>query len=282
METGKNSQATYSIGTTNVKELQASFSLIIESEIDQFSYAILDKKANQCVGLSSFRLDGVNRREDLKDILSTNEVLNFPFSNRTILLSNRECVFIPEEIFAEEKNDFYIKSSFDVNYEGSCFSQKLAQLTNYCVFKAPSWLLNLYNEHLSGASIVHSSAYLAEALYRLSLRTEGIMTHVHFKKTFFEMYIFDQGKMLFYNSFSYQTSEDIAYFIMYALTQWEVKDKAISVSGVLDEESDELYWLRKYLQNITVFPKTELLSYPAAIERPTAYLNLLNPSLCEL
>lgn len=282
METGKNNQATYSIGTTNVKELQTSFSLIIESEVDQLSYAILDKKANQCVGLSSFRLDGINRREKLADLLSTNEVLNYPFSNRSILLSNRECVFIPEEIYAEEKNDFYIKSSFDVNYEGTCFSQKLAPLSNYCVFKAPDWLLSQFNEYISGASIVHSSAYLAEALYRLSLQTDGIMTHIHFKKTFFEMYMFDKGKMLFYNSFSYQTSEDIAYFIMYALTQWEVKQNAISVSGTLDEESDELYWLRKYLQKITVFPTSELLSYPAAIEKPAAYINLLNPSLCEL
>ena len=281
METGASRQAIYAIGKTNVSELQSSYSLIIESQIDQFSYAILDKKANLCVGLSSFKIDSLNRRENLKELLATNEVLNFPFSNRSILMANRECVFIPEEIFSTEKQDFYIESSFDVNYEGKCFSQKLDQLSNYCVFKTPQWLMNLYNEHLSGATIVHSTAYLAEALYRLSMQSEGVMTHVHFKRSFFEMFIFDQGKMLFYNSFPYQTSEDIAYFIMYALTQWEVKDKAISVSGVLDEESDELYWLRKYLQHIDVFPAAELISCPAAIEKPSTYINLLNPSLCE-
>ena len=52
---------------------------------------------------------------------------------------------------------------------------------------------------------------------------------------FFELFIFDKGKMLFYNSFSYETSEDIAYFIMYALKQWEIDGNEISVSGVLDE-----------------------------------------------
>ena len=58
--------------------------------------------------------------------------------------------------------------------------------------------------------------------------------------------------MLFYNSFSYQTSEDIAYFIMYALKQWDIEENEISISGILNAESEELFWLRKYLGTMKV------------------------------
>ena len=255
--------------------------MLIESEIDNLSLAILDIKANQCVGLCSIPIESTRRREDLKEILSHNPILKFPFSKRSILMANRECVFIPEEVYEEAKNEWYIQSSFGENFEGKCIAQKLPELRNYLVFKLPSWLTNEFNEYLSGASIQHSTALLVESIFRISKQTTELTVHIHFKRSFFEMVVFKQGKMLFYNSFAYQTSEDIAYFIMYALTQWEFETKSISVSGVLDNNSDELYWLRKYLQEINIFPSKYLMVYPAALEIPSNFLNLLNPSLCE-
>jgi hypothetical protein len=281
MEIGRNSLSSYEVGQTKVEELETTQSLLIESEIDQLSYAILDKKANQCVGLSVFPIDRVNKREKVKALLSSDKVLSYPFSSRSILMANRECVFIPEEIYKEEELALYVSASFADTFEGQYFSKRLPELHNYLVFKVPNWLLTDFNNYLSGATISHSTAYLAEAVYRMSTRQTELTVHAHFKKAFFELFIFDHGKMLFYNSFAYQTSEDIAYFIMYALTQWELKANSISVSGVLDEKSDELYWLRKYLKEIRLFPVDDLVAFPPAIELATSFINLLNPSLCE-
>jgi hypothetical protein len=281
METGKNSLRSYEVGQTKLEELQSSYSLLIESEIDQLSLAILDKKANQCVGLSTFNIDRVNKRDQLKKILEEDSILNYPFSNRMILVASRECVFIPEEVYEESKNDLYITTSFGNNFEGRCFAKRVPELSNFLVFKVPYWLLEQFDHSLSGATLSHSTLYLAESIYRMSVQKNGLAIHAHFKRSFFELFIFDKGKMLFYNSFSYETSEDIAYFIMYALKQWEIDGNEISVSGVLDESSDELYWLRKYLNEIYIYPLDLLLFYPPAIEFPAAYINLLNPSLCE-
>lgn len=281
METGKSNLRSYEVGQTKVEELQSAYSLVIESESDKLSIAILDKKANQCVGLSTFPIESVSKRENVKEVLEKDDILRYPFSKRSILFANRECVFIPEEVYEAEKNDFYIESSFGNNFDGKCFSQKVPELNNHLVFKVPHWVLDQFNHYLSGASLNHSTVYLAESIYRLSIQNKALAIHAHFKRSFFEFFIFDNGKMLFYNSFAYQTSEDIAYFIMYALNQWEVEGKNISVSGVLDENSDELYWLRKYLNEISIYPVESLLAYPPAIELPSGFINLLNPSLCE-
>lgn len=281
METGKSKVGTFCVGKSKKEELQSADSLLIESEIDNLSIAIIDKKASQCVGLCSIPLDLKHRREDLKNILSNDAILNFPFSKRNILMANRECVFIPEEIYEESKNDYYIQSSFGENYEGICFSNKLAELANYIVYKVPQWLIIEYEDHLSGASIQHSTALLVESIFRLSKQSSELIVHAHFRRTFFELVVFKKGKMLFYNSFAYQTSEDIAYFIMYAFAQWEFEANSMFVSGVLDQNSDELYWLRKYLKEINTFPDQFLMAYPAALESPSNFINLLNPSLCE-
>ena len=77
------------------------------------------------------------------------------------------------------------------------------------------------------------------------------------------------------------SSEEIAYYILYALKQWNVEANKIMVSGQMPADSDELFWLKKYVQEIVDFPKDELLPYPASIENPLRYINLLSPELCE-
>jgi len=285
METGRNKFDIFCVGQTKKDELQSIDKLLIESELNQISYAIIDKKAKQCVGLCSVpigsSLGRMERRAFYKEFLSVNHIINFPFSERQVLLSNRECVFIPEEVFNEEEMEMYISSSFGSDFAGKCYFMRMPELKNYLVFKVPEWLIKLYDEQLSGASIKHASAYLVESVYRLSRQLNELVVHAHFKRASFELVIVEKGKLLFYNSFTYQTSEDIAYFIMYALKQWGIEDSKISISGLLDTTSDELHWLRKYLTNIISFPDDAFSPYPASLENPSSYINLLNPSLCE-
>jgi len=285
MVTGKNKFNTFRVGHTKKEELHSTSTLLIESEVDQLSYAIIDKGESSCVGLCSIPIDVSNgrmeRRSLLKELFQNDEILNFPFSKRAILMANRECVFIPEEVFDPEKLDFYIHSSFGENFVGKCFSNKIPELKNHLVFKVPDWLVSLYNETMSGVSLSHASAFLVESIFRLSKQQSKAIIHAHFKRSFFEFVIFKEGKMLFYNSFSYQTSEDIAYFIMYALKQWDIEENEISISGILNAESEELFWLRKYLGTMKNFPLDQLLPFPPALESPAAFINLLNPSHCE-
>ena len=125
METGKNSLDTFCVGQTKKEELHSAFTLLIESEFDHLSYSIIDKKANQCVGLCSFSIpssfERMERRENIHEILSTDEILNFSFASRLILMANRECVFIPEEIFDETLCESYLNSSFGEMYTGRCY-----------------------------------------------------------------------------------------------------------------------------------------------------------------
>ena len=285
METGKNKLESYCFGQTKQEELSSSAHLLIESEVDQLSFSIIDQKANQCIGLCSFpinqSLGNSERREVIQSIMTSNDIINYPFSKRQLLVSSRECVFVPEEIFRKEEQDDYIRSSFESDYGGKVFSHAIPSLNNYLVYKIPEWLLSLVEDKLSGTIVSHSSSYLAEALYRSSIKNEEATVHVHFKRSFFELFIFNKGKMMFYNSFSFQTSEDIAYFIMYALKQWDMESNGLTVSGIFDADSDELYWLKKYAGEIEEFPVDNLLPYPAAIEKPGSYINLLNPSFCE-
>jgi hypothetical protein len=188
---------------------------------------------------------------------------------------------IPEEVYRKSDNEKYINLLFPDVFSGQYYAMHLPSLRNYLVYKIQTSIDKLYRELFPGAVFNHSTGYLLNALSRISFKKKNPLVHTHFLKNHFEMAIFSSGKLLFYNSFEFQTSEEIAYYILFALKQWKIETDEIMVSGLLNPNSDELYWLKKYITKIVGYPIDELLPYPASIDSPLNFINLLNPELCE-
>jgi len=284
METGKNSAGIKNcFGRTSDKELKENHFLVLADDALRFSYSFIDVKENQCVGLCSFsQQDGrTTKVEKLRDFIKFQPELKKIYARTIVLFSNRECTLIPEEVYKEEDKEKYINLLFGDAYSGECYSMHLPDLGNYLVYKTSSELDSLYKELFPGSIYYHSTGFLLNTLSRVSFNYKKPLIHAHFSKNYFEMAMFSKGKLLFYNSFEFQTSEEIAYYILYALKQWKVEADEIMVSGQMHAESDEFFWLKKYVKKIVDFPAAELLPYPASLENPVAYLNILNPELCE-
>ena len=284
METGKNNaDKKKCFGRTSIKDLKENHFLVLADEDLKFSYSFIEVKASQCVGLCSLsqKDGGVDKVDKLQALLKDQPELYKNFARTIVLFSNRECTLIPEEVYQEDDKEKYIELLFGDAFSGKCYAMHLPNLGNYLVYKAPSSLDKFYMELFPGSIYYHSTGFLLNTLSRISFDYKKPLVHAHFSKNYFEMAMFSKGKLLFYNSFEFQTSEEIAYYILFALKQWKVEANKIMVSGLMLADSDEFFWLKKYVQKIVDFPKDELLPYPASLENPLSYINLLNPELCE-
>jgi hypothetical protein len=281
METGEiNSGFKDCFGSSDLKE---NNHLVIADSPESFSYSFIDIKNNQCAGLCTFELQetGFEKTDEKRKIINQQSGIQKSFVRTIILFTNRECTLIPEEVYHKADNEKYINLLFADVYSGKYNAMHLPSLGNYLVYKIPSSTENLYNELFPGAVFYHSTGFLLNTLGRISAKQKNILVHTHFLKNHFEMAMFSNGKLLFYNSFEFQTSEEIAYYILFALKQWKIETKEIMVSGLMNPNSDELYWLKKYIPKIVGFPLDALLPYPASIEAPLSYINLLSQELCE-
>jgi hypothetical protein len=282
METGENSNSFKDCfgRTTDLKE---NNQLIIADNAKNISFSFIDTKNCQCVGLCSFlfRKTGFDNIVERQEIINEQPGIKKNHIRTIILFTNRECTLIPEEIYSHTDKEKYINLLFDDDYSGEYNTMYLPSLGNYLVYKIHSTVNKLYRELFPAAVFYHSTGFLLNTLGRISSKQKKAVVHLHFSKYYFEMAIFANGKLLFYNSFEFQTSEEIAYYILFALKQWKVETNEIMVSGLMNPYSDELYWLKKYIPTIVGFPVDELMPYPASIESPLSYINLLNPELCE-
>ena len=282
METGKNNAGSkVCFGRTGLKE--SNHHLVIADNSSNFSYSFIDIKSEQCVGLCSFLLSemGFDKTDEQRKIINEQSGLRKSYTRTTILFSNRECTLIPEEVYHKKNNEDYINLLFTDTFSGRYKAMHLPSLGNYLVYKIPSLADKFYRDNFPGVVFYHSTGYLLNTLSRLSFKHKKTLVHAHFSKNYFEVIMFSYGKLLFYNSFEFQTSEEIAYYILFALKQWNVEADKIMVSGLMNHESDELYWLKKYIPEIVEFPVDELLPYPASLNNPQHFINLLSPELCE-
>ena len=281
METGKNKAGDKScFGNT---ELKKNNLLVISSSASNFLYSFIDLKSYQCVGLCSIikKETSFSNPNDVLDLVKEQPDLLKGFVRTKIVFTNRECTLIPEEIFKEEDTEKYIDLLFPDTYSGNVHIMHLPSLENYLVYKIPVAIDEFYKESFPGVVFEHSTGNLLSTLSRISFLKKNTLIHVNFSQKSFEVVMCKKGKLLFYNSFEYQTSEEIAYYILFALKQWEIEPEEVMVSGELNPDSDELYWLKKYIPKVISFPVDELLPYPASIENPSNYIGLLNPEVCE-
>lgn len=284
MGTGKNKQADKKcFGQATLDTLNKKHFLIIADEFPRISYSFLDVKNEQCNGLCSLLnlINGSETALNLTNKIKDQTELQIKFARTTLLFSNRYCTLIPEEVYRKEDEESYINLIYGDSFSGIFYSMHLPELGNYLVYKIPVAKDSMYRDLFPGLLIYHGTGYLLSMISRISFDYESPLVHAHFLQDYFELMIFSKGKLLFYNSFDFRTSEEIAYYILFAIKQWEIEVKTIMVSGLLYAESDELYWLKKYIHKIVPFPTESLLPFPASIENPLNYINLLNPELCE-
>ena len=74
----------------------------------------------------------------------------------------------------------------------------------------------------------------------------------------FQLIIFKNKKLLYYNNFEYQTKEDILYFLLFAIEQnKEIKSETkLNLTGFFSEKDKIFSYLSKFIKNIIIDQST--------------------------
>lgn len=283
METGKSNPDFTCFGKTDSKAYSDKQHLVLVDESSQILFSIIDSAHNECIGLCGF--EGSNSTthlpDHLKQKIDRSALLNYKYSRVNLVFTGRECTLIPEEVFKESHQEDYIEHLFSNAVSGKVFHSFIPSIGSYLVYKVNDQRYSFYKEKYPASHIYHHAALLIDGLHQKSINSSKGLIHAHFFKQHFELYAFSKGQLIFFNSFIYHTSEEIAYYLLYAMKQWELDFEQLSISGFLTAESDDLYWLKKYIKTIINLDSDHMLPFPASIETPSKYITLLNRNWCE-
>ncbi len=271
------------------KKNELSYQLYIELSLNGLQQTILDVTTKTFIGIEEYIFTDVFNEHDLvpvlEEIINTNPLYQLNFKNISLAYNNNRATLIPNAIFEANKLAEYHKFNFSVVAQDDYFSDQLINLSAANIYSLPKSIIAPF-ERLSTINIKHvSSPFIEAALIDSKANNTLSSVTVNVLKSSLQVAIIKNQKLALYNSFSYQTSEDFLYFLLFVLDQQNINNEEaiITVYGAIDKNGELYSALHQYIQTIHFGERTKNLKFSYILEDvPThKYHTLFNQFLCE-
>jgi hypothetical protein len=256
----------------------AGYDLILEIGDKTFGYSIRDIEKNKYIALGYFR----NQRND---ILNAHAWMDKPFHSVHGIVANARVTLIPESLYLESEKTSYFNFLHEKEPGEVVLSDKLEHLGIYSVYSIPGNCINELNKKFTNISFCHISSHLIGNIWMTVKNKNGQMVFLNLREEQFDLLAFEGNKLKYSNVFTFQTAEDIAYYVIFVFEQLNLNPEEITLtlSGTIDRFSPVYDVLFRYIRNIDFVSRNEGFNYSYFFKDIPGhfYFSLLNSSSCE-
>ncbi|MCD6113240.1 MAG: DUF3822 family protein [Bacteroidales bacterium] len=265
--------------------------LSIQLRLNGFSFSILNSESNNFIALKSVNYNNplkFNSHEyfnKLNDSFSENEILNKSFKRINIIIRNYKSTLIPFPLFEVYDKNNYAFFNNDIQEDDLVVYDKLTNLEAYNVYTIPVGLKSKLIELFPESRVRHFSTPLIEGLL-IKYKNQNInKAFLNVEKDHFDLVIFNNYKLIFFNSFEYKTDKDFIYFLLFTFEQLKINPENFDLVllGNILKGSKEYNIILKYVRNVSFIKRNDYYKYSYLFEPLPQHFfyNLLNSDLCE-
>lgn len=245
---------------------------------------LLDKDSNQYLSWSSYsRKDDKNSKKPLGDILKE-EMLNYKCTSSSVVFTVNSAMLIPSAFFSPESVSDYLKQQNLMKQGETPCSDYIKNNDCYSVYAVDSSDYNNLKEKYPQAVFRHHSSIFVEYLLAQNKGSNRNEVHVYIFHGYMDVVAIQAGKLLLYNRYPIQTSNDFTYFLLWLYEELKLKpdDSPCFLYGEIVEKSEmfDLAW--KYLKNVRIAEKTSRFTFSPIVDSLPAhrYYSLFMQYLC--
>lgn len=234
-------------------EKSSHYRMAIQFSLGGLSYALLDAETNTIVALECYQSNLLESSDDLfrclEKALESKELSSKTFQNVTCLVDNRICTLIPRPLFNEADQAQLLEFSIPVPEDYSIISEPVAAAECVNVYALPKMLNDSIRSKWSGARITHTSTVFVDSFIKGETDTAA---YIQVRNRDFDMLIIKNGKLNFFNNFRFNTKEDFAYFLLFALEQNGLSgiDTPVCFTGLIRPASEIIDLCGRYIKDL--------------------------------
>lgn len=251
-------------------EKSSRYRLTIQCALDGLSFALLDTGNHRRVALECYQSELFEDHNflfrTLGQALEAKGLDSKAFPSVTCLIDNRFCALVPEPLFDQDELARYLDFAFQIPEGYTFLSDRLAPTPCYLVYANMKALQDKLLSKWGNIRIMHSSSVFINNVMEDDI-DNGV--YVHVRNRDFDMVIKKDGKLLFFNNFKFNTKEDFAYFMLFAMEQNGVsgQDTAVRFSGLIRPASDIIDLCGRYVKDIRFVEDPHTLQVSQAIDK---------------
>jgi hypothetical protein len=241
--------------------------LSIQLKLDGFSFSILNEELNKVVAIVDYRFDDVKHPiqllEKIKLIFQENTLLSMSFTRVKVSHVNSVSTLVPVALF----NDDNLRSYLGFNHnllENEYLTYDIINPSEIANVYSPFTVVNDFLfEKFGEFTFKHFSSVLIENFIEQSSSTQELKMFVHVQGDQFEIVVVENKKLILYNSFQYQTKEDLVYYILFVAEQLKQnpEDFDLELYGEIEPYSEIYALIYKYVRNVYFGKRLEKFQY---------------------
>ncbi|MDC1456240.1 DUF3822 family protein [Flavobacteriaceae bacterium] len=237
-----------------INKLEKSLSLIIIISSKELKVLLRNSVDSKFINQSnSVFPDKININEilsELKNILNEFNLLNI--IKVTLILNNKLSVLVPKDFFNEENCLDYLKFNSRLLKNDTASFDYIEEFEAHNVFITYGNVTNYLIEKFGSFEFFHYSTVLLKKLYSDTPKDKIARIYVNINKSYLNIIVFKGRELNYYNTFDYETKDDILYFILFVIEQNklinnETKMKLIGEDKIIKNYYD---YLSKFIKNL--------------------------------
>jgi hypothetical protein len=265
------------------------YKLYIELSNNGFKHTIFDTQNNTFIAFEEYRFNNIYNDyslvEPVKEIITLNPIYKKDFKTITVSFVNNRSTLIPNAIFKADKLASFHQFNFSKQDEDIFLADQLINLSAHNIYSIPDYISSIFSE-LKNVTFKHfSSALIESALMESKINKALSSVNVHILASSFQVTVIKNQKLELYNSFTYQSSEDFIYYLLFVLDQLKINsdEASIILTGEVEKNSVIYTMLYKYINTLNFGGRSDNLKFSYIFEETPKHFHysLFNQFLCE-
>ncbi len=265
----------------------SEYHLSIQFSLDGLSFCILDGIQKKYVLLSyqpHLNADSPLITKNLQEFFQGEEKINKSFKSVHLTYSSPRATLIPHTYFSEEKSKNILKLNYGDSSTDETFTNTLPSFSGKLIVGIPDKLKGFIKKQYPGQAIIHECLpFLWSA--NLSVSADKFVA-VFIRKDYFWLIYSDKGQLKFFNSFAYQTDDDILYFSLNMISSLglDPEKTPIYMEGMASKKAAIYHRFRQYLKHVQLAAASPDYHYSYLFDQipDSRFVTLLNLQACAL
>lgn len=238
--------------------------LSIQVSLTGLSFCCFDTLNHTITSFNEVQFDSFEKGIKIEDLFAdafrNHPELNETYDEVLVIHNNNLSTFVPAPLFDENYLGSYLQYNTKV-FETDFFA--FDEISNYQINAVYIPYVNMNNffiDQFGTFDYKHANSILVTKLLDASKNKDDKKMMVHFSQGHFEIIVIQNQKLLFFNSFEYQTPEDFIYYILFTAEQLKLNPEnfPLELIGNITTESDFYTIAYKYIRNVSLIDVEDL------------------------
>lgn len=235
----------------------AQYELTVEVSEKDFFLFVLDTETSKAVFLEHYVFQETMTDDEVKSQLSLlyddHHFLKAGFWKEIkFVIKNSKFAFVPNALYEEENRKAFLDLNVDLKEDDYIFTSSLDKVGAKCVYALNSglynWITSLYPS--KDIHFEHGCTSFIKGIYNSCEIGGEEEFYIYTDSSTLTLVVLKEGKLHYCNLFSYANTEDLVYYIMLILHEFNLNPEVVPVTllGEIDQTDIHFAKLRKYIR----------------------------------